>query len=84
MSDRYGVIDEDFLSLTTPRLVDDTAVTMEEALRAAVVLLREGTEQVTVCTVRIDNEGLAVESASLITLIAREALMAQEDEDADA
>jgi len=74
--DRFGIIDEDSFTLISPRLVDDTAPSFEEALALAGEALRSGASQVSVCTVRFADEVdyMPVEVESLLTMTSHPAL----------
>ena len=65
--DKYGLVDETYLSLRYPRRVDDTAPTLKDALVTAGRMLFEGAEKVSICTTKKGRE-----IKSLITLFAHE------------
>ena len=77
---RYGIIDEDGLSLRHPRNVDDVFDSLSDAFDAAVERLQEGVSQMSACTAHKRGEDDWVEVDSLATLQAHPALHALEDD----
>ena len=57
----YGIIDEDYFSLQSPRTCDYGADSLAEAFKVAQELLANGCDKVSICTARVEEDGTIVE-----------------------
>lgn len=54
--DRFGIIDETYMTLRYPRAVDETAPTFESAMAEAASMLLDGAKRVSICTVQFRGD----------------------------
>lgn len=79
--DMYGIIDETHFTLFYPRVCDESAPSLKEAMVEALEMLRGGAEKVAVVEAVYDEESGFVEGGLLISMTAEPALHVDDDDE---